>query len=90
MAIGKSSRTKVISFRVPNEVYDKIVSRVEGQKPYPNTVPNYCREIVMLQVTRSHTKGKGIRALKAKKFNEELAAKAKEIMKTGGEKHGAE
>jgi hypothetical protein len=68
MAIGKSSKTKVISFRVPNEIYDTIEKKVEKWKPYPQSVNNYCREILILQVTRSHTKGKGKRAAEAREL----------------------
>lgn len=47
-------KSHVITFRISEEVYQTIVRKVENQKPYPQTVGNYCREIVKHSVMRQH------------------------------------
>ncbi len=49
-----SSKTKVIAFRLPVEIYDTIERRVKSKRSHWNTISEYLRERVCYDISRSH------------------------------------
>jgi hypothetical protein len=55
---GTSKKTRVVSFRLPNDVYAILERRVKGKKSHWSSVPEHLQDRVIYDVTREHTKGK--------------------------------
>lgn len=51
---GTSKKTKIITFRVPNEVYEALVRRNDQRTAMPISVNNYVRNRVIYDATRKH------------------------------------
>ena len=51
-----STKTKVVAFRLPNDVYSHIEQMVEKQKPAPASVGSWCLKTIIRQAMRKHGK----------------------------------
>lgn len=58
MGQGKSTKTKVVGFRLPNDVYEVLQRRVNGKNSHWGSVAEYLQERIIYDVRRPHTKGK--------------------------------
>ncbi len=58
MPSGKSSKTVVVGFRLPLDVYEVLQRRVNGRATHWGSVAEYLQERIIYDVRRVHTKGK--------------------------------
>lgn len=58
MPQGKSSKTRVVGFRLPLDVYEALERRVNGKDTRWGSVGEYLQERVIYDVRRPHAKGK--------------------------------
>ncbi len=55
---GVSSKTRVVTFRLPNEVFDTISKRLLSSINGSPSVADYCRDVVSLRVYAKHKGGR--------------------------------
>ncbi len=58
MPQGKSSKTVVVGFRLPKDVFDVLQRRVNGRATHWGSVAEYLQERIIYDVRREHVKGK--------------------------------
>lgn len=58
MPSGTSSKTVVVGFRLPRDVFDVLQRRVDGQRTHWQSVGEYLQERIIYDVRRQHRKGK--------------------------------
>lgn len=51
---GKSSKSKVISLRLPTEVYTIIQKRINGRRGYHDSVAGYVKDRIIYDTLRKH------------------------------------
>lgn len=49
-----STKTEVVAFRLPVEVFNHIEQMVEKQKPAPGSVGSWCLKTIIRQAMRKH------------------------------------
>lgn len=52
---GKSTRTTVVTLRLPNDVVEKVKRRLSGTG-YPETVNSYLRKRIIYDINRKHAR----------------------------------
>jgi Zn/Cd-binding protein ZinT len=55
---GKSKKTVVVGFRIPNDVHEVLQRRIKGKKSRWGSVAEYLQDRIIYDVTRQHEKGK--------------------------------
>ena len=55
---GKSSKTTVVSIRLPNEVVFTLKRRINGKRTRWDTVGNYLKERIIYDTERAHVKSR--------------------------------
>jgi hypothetical protein len=58
MASGTSSKTVVVGFRLPTDVYDILQRRVDGKNTHWNSVGQYLQDRIIYDTRREHRKGR--------------------------------
>lgn len=60
---GASSKTRIVTFRLPNEVFDTISKRLLSSTNSSSSVPDYCRRAVLLRIYAKHKGGRRLKEL---------------------------
>lgn len=54
MAHGTSSKTKIVAFRLPVDVYNVLQRRIDGARTHWESVGEYLQDRIIYDVTRKH------------------------------------
>lgn len=60
---GVSSKTRIVTFRLPNEVFNTISKRILSSTNGSPSVADYCRHVVSLRVYAKHKGGRHLKEL---------------------------